>query len=112
MSKNKNIIRLIPGEPVPQFGGMTPEQFGDFAGKIESILMGTFGSCDGAMTMYSHLASRLLLDVEDAAGEAAMQEVLDAFYAAVRDEVVTQRRVRAAQREREPETNGNVGGLH
>jgi hypothetical protein len=112
LAKNNNITRLIPGEPVAQFGGMTPEQFGDFAGKIESILMGTFGSCDGAMTMYSHLASRLLLDVEDAAGEAAMEKVLDTFNAAIRDEIGSQRRLRAAQRQREPETNGNAGGLH
>lgn len=112
MSKNNNIIRLVPGEPVPQFGGMTPEQFGDFAGKIESILIGTFGSCDGAMTMYSHLATRLLLDVEHAAGEAAMEVALDAFYAAIRDEIGAQRRLRAAQRQREPETNGNTGGVH
>lgn len=101
---NKNVIRLVPGEPVPQFGGMTPEQFGKFAGQLESILLTTFNSADGAMTMYSHLASRLLVDVEEAAGEAAMETCLAAFNQAVRDEIAVNRRVRAAERERETET--------
>lgn len=109
--KHKNIVRLVPGEPVPQFGGMTPEQFGNFAGQIESILLGTFGSADGAMTMYSHLASRLLVDVNISAGEAAMEQCVSAFHQALRDEVSVQLKVRAAQGEPEKVTNLDKG-LH
>lgn len=111
-SAPKRVVRLIPGEPVKQFGGMTPEQFGQFAGHLESILLGTFNSADGAMTMYSHLAARLLVDVEEAAGEAALEECVSAFHQALRDEVTVQSRVRKAERERQTVENGNSGGLH
>lgn len=108
----KRVIRLVPGEPVQQFGGMTPEQFGHFGGQIESMLLTTFNSADGAMTMYSHLAARLLTDVEDVAGESAVQECIEAFNTALRDEVTVQRRVRAAQRQRDTVGNGGNDGLH
>lgn len=111
-SAPKRVIRLVPGEPVPQFGGMTPEQFGNFAGVMESMLLSTFNSADGAMTMYSHLAARLLADVEDVAGESAMEECVNAFHQALRDEVTVQRRVRAAQRERETTGDGGKEGFH
>lgn len=107
----KNIVRLIPGESVPQFGGMTPEQMGDFAGQVESIVLGTFGSADGAMTLYCHLACRLLMDVQEAAGDAAMETTIETFNAALRDEIAQQKRRRAAERQTEPVINSNKG-LH
>lgn len=107
----KNVIRLVPGEPVPQFGGMTPEQMAEFAGKIESIVIGTFHSADGAMTLYSHLACRLLLEVEAVAGVAAVEVCIETLNAAIRDELKGQRSQRALDRERDAMTNPS-GEVH
>ena len=87
-----DIKRLIPGEPIPQCGGMTPEQFGDFAARIEDLVLTTFRSADGPLSMWSHLACRIFLMVEDVAGREASDKVMQTFIEAMADEMQIQRR--------------------
>ena len=97
---DKDVKKLVPGEPVPQFGGMTPEQFSQLGDQIENLLLTTFNSYDGAMTMYNTLAVRLVLDVEEAKGPDAARQVLDAMQVMLREELSGQRKLRALAKQR------------
>lgn len=96
----KSFTRVVPGEPVPQFGNLTPEQFSALGGGIEHMLLTMFKCVDGAMSMYSHLAARIILDLEDAAGPAVAERITDGFVSAFRDEIAGQRLTRQKLRER------------
>lgn len=93
-------MRLIPGEPVEEFGGMTPEQFGRLAEQLEDILLTTFRNCGGALSMYSHLACRMFLMGEDVVGAKHADEMMETFIAAMKDEMDLQRKRFAALQER------------
>jgi hypothetical protein len=96
----KPFTRIIPGEPVPQFGNLTPEQFAAMGRAIEHMLLTMFGCIDGAISMYSHLAARIILDLEEVAGPAVAERVTDGFVAALKDEIEGQRTNRRLYRER------------
>jgi hypothetical protein len=97
--------RLVPGEPVPEFGGMTPEQFARITAQVEAILFDTVATAGGVMTAYSHLTASLMLDIEEAAGTEAMNTVLDVFVKALRDQIDGQRKARQLQLERGEQPN-------
>jgi hypothetical protein len=102
----------VPGEPVPEFGGMTPEQFTAFSAGLENLLVSTFGCIDGALSMYVHLTARMVLNIEEGAGTDKMVQVVDTFVSALYDEIEGQRKQRHLERERQQQAREHDKGLN
>lgn len=79
MNTKSKILRVVPGEPVEQYGGLTPEQFDRVAQGIEDELFTLMLSCSGPLTMYQHLACRMFLLTERECGRAEADQLIEVF---------------------------------
>lgn len=95
--KKPTVMRVIPGEPVAQYGGLTPEQFDRVAQGIEDELFALMLGCSGPLSMYQHLACRMFLLAEREAGVEYADSLIEVFVESLNEAMRLHRAVAAAR---------------